>query len=61
MLTQLTIGAAGFLIGALVASVVWFFVWRNNKRDFAGYAAWADTKFKHYEDKIHELGGSVFK
>ena len=24
-----------FFLGALVASVIWFFVWRNNKKQFA--------------------------
>lgn len=24
-----------FILGALAASVVWFFVWRNNKKEFA--------------------------
>jgi arginine exporter protein ArgO len=23
-----------FLLGALAASVVWFFIWRNNKKQF---------------------------
>jgi Tfp pilus assembly protein PilO len=34
------------IIGAVAASVGWFFVWRNNKKKFEDALASADNKIK---------------
>ncbi len=40
-----------FLFGAFAASVVWFFVWRNNKKKFMGVMTRVDGVVSEYDTK----------
>ena len=46
-----------FLLGAACASVVWFFVWRNNKEKFNKILGDLDQKVNEVEDK--DIGNVV--
>lgn len=41
-----------FIIGAVAASVVWFFVWKNNKEKFAAALLEAEAKAKAIADVV---------
>lgn len=45
----------GFILGAVVASLVWFFIWKNNKEKFEAMLADLESKVKQAENKAKEI------
>jgi uncharacterized protein (UPF0333 family) len=41
-----------FIVGVVVASVVWFFVWKNNKNKFAAALLEAEAKANAIADVV---------
>lgn len=41
-----------FLLGVLVASVVWFFVWKNNKTKFTKVLEELESKTKYINSRL---------
>lgn len=49
---MITLGVIiAFLIGAVISTIVWFFIWRNNKKKFMDILAAADGIVGKYKDK----------